>query len=58
MNDALAFHWGDPDVPRFDPSLRFHTIEDILTICSSLVIISGGKVEGQPTSVTERSEVR
>jgi hypothetical protein len=58
MNDALAFDWGDPDVPRFDPSLRFHTIEDILTICSSLVIISGGKVEGQQTSVTERSEVR
>ena len=36
----------------------FQTIEDILTICSSLVIISDGKVEGQQTSVTERSEVR
>lgn len=58
MNDALAFDWGDPDVPRFDPSLRFQTIEDILTICSSLVIISDGRVEGQQTSVTERSEVR
>jgi hypothetical protein len=58
MNDALAFDWGDPDAPRFDPSLRFQTVEDILTICSSLVIISDGKVEGQQTLVTERSEVR
>jgi ankyrin repeat protein len=56
--DALAFDWSDPEEPRFDTNLRLQTVEDVLTICSSLVMVSNGKAESQQASPSELSEVR
>jgi ankyrin repeat protein len=58
MNDALAFDWSDPEKPRFDPCLRLQMVEDVLTICSNLVMVANRKAKGQQASVSELSEVR
>jgi ankyrin repeat protein len=55
LNEVLAFDRSDPHNPTFSPHLRLPLLEDVLTLCSSLVTV---KATGQNASNIESLEVR
>ena len=58
MNEVLAFDRSDPPNPTFSVHLRLPLLEDVLNLCSSLVIVSDKKDTGQIDSKIESLEVR
>jgi ankyrin repeat protein len=55
LNEVLAFDRSDPHNPTFSPHLRLPLLEDVLTLCSSLVTV---KAAGQDAPKVESLEVR
>jgi len=58
MSGVLAFDQSDPQNPTFSPRRRLPFLEDVLTLCSSLVTVSGENATGQGCSNIESLEVR
>lgn len=58
MNEILAFDRSDPHNTTFNPDLRLPHLEDVLTLCSSLITVSDKGNTGQPNADLESLEVR
>lgn len=58
INEVLAFDQSDPQDPTFSPRRRLPLLEDVFTLCLSLVTVSGEKATGQGCSNIEPLEIR
>ncbi|KAL9628986.1 MAG: hypothetical protein Q9164_007071, partial [Protoblastenia rupestris] len=58
LNEVLAFDRSDQHNLIFSPHLRLPFLEDVLTLCSSLVTVSDKKATGQADSNMKSLEVR
>jgi ankyrin repeat protein len=58
LNEVLAFDRSDLYNPIFDPELRLSFLEDVLTLCSSLITVSDKSITGPDISNIESLEVR